>query len=321
MKKKFVVLGGGTGISNLLRGLKSYTEEITAIVAMMDDGGGSGMIRKQWGLLPPGDIRSCLVALANQSPTMDKVLQYRFQEGGLEGQNFGNLLIVVLNNIYGSFDRAIKEVSNVLNITGRVLPVTLDNVHLVAKFENGDKCIGESRIPVTCQKLHTSIEGMDMFPYIPKAFSECISAIEEADVIIIGPGSLYTSIIPNLMVKGISEGIKRSKGKVVMVCNCMTQPGETQDFTVTQHIEAVEKHSYPGVIDYCICNTTYPSKALLRRYQKDNGAKEVMLDKEEQKVLEERGIRFILGDFLEEDGKFIRHDAQKICKKIFSTFK
>ncbi|MDO5713004.1 MAG: uridine diphosphate-N-acetylglucosamine-binding protein YvcK [Tissierellia bacterium] len=321
MSKKIVVLGGGTGISNLLRGLKRYTEDLTAIVTMMDDGGGSGMIRKELGLLPPGDIRSCLVALANQSPTMDKVLQYRFTEGGLEGQNFGNLLIVVLNNIYGTFDRAIKEVSNVLNITGRVLPVTLDNVHLVAKFANGDKCIGESRIPITSQRLNTSIVGMDMFPEIPYAFSECISAIEEADIIIIGPGSLYTSIIPNLMVKGISDAISNSKGKVLMVCNCMTQPGETQGFTVTNHIEAIEQHSYTGIIDYCMCNTSKPAKDLLSRYEKDNGASEVLLEPKEQKILEQKGVQFILGDFIEEDSKYIRHDAMKVCEKIFSLFK
>lgn len=321
MGKKVAVLGGGTGISNLLRGMKNYTEDLTAIVAMTDDGGGSGMIRKELGLLPPGDVRSCLVALANQSPTMDKVLQYRFQEGALEGQNFGNLLIVVLNNIYGTFDVAIKEVSNVLNITGRVLPVTLENVHLVAEFANGDKCIGESRIPVAAQKLDTVITRMDMFPEIPPAFEECITAIEEAELIVLGPGSLYTSIVPNLLIGGISDAIKRSKGKVILVCNNMTEAGETMGFSVTRHIEVLEQHSYKGIVDYCICNTKRPPEKLLERYKEADGSEEVLLREGEAESLEKKGVKLLLGDFIADDPKYIRHDPFKVCDCIFSTFK
>lgn len=316
MGKKIVVIGGGTGISNLLRGLKRYTGEITAIVTMTDDGGGSGMIRKELGLLPPGDVRNCLAALANQSPVMEELLRYRFTEGALEGQNFGNLLIVALNNIYGSFERAIKEVSSVLNITGRVLPVTLEHAHLVAEFENGEKCIGESRIPIACEKLGTRIRRMDMFPEPPLGYEACYSAISAADVILLGPGSLFTSVIPNLLVRGISEAIYDSKAKVYLVVNSMNQRGETDGFTVGDHIRALEAHSFPGILTGCLVNTKTPPKELLEKYRRESGAFPVSFPPEEERALRDRGMELFLGDFLEEDSPFIRHDPEKVCKVL-----
>lgn len=213
MDKRISIIGGGTGISTILKGLKSYTTNINAIVTMSDDGGGSGLLRKDLKMLPPGDVRNCLLALSNATPSLEVLLKYRFKGGSLDGQNVGNIIIAALNDIYGSFDKALNEMSKAFNITGRVIPVTLEDTHLVGELSTGDKIVGESIIPKMAYKLGGKILKISMLPRIPKANKEAINAIENSDILIIGPGSLYTSVIPNLIIKGIICAIKKSKAK------------------------------------------------------------------------------------------------------------
>jgi len=234
---KVVIIGGGTGLSILLRGLKEYTSNITAIVTVADDGGGSGVLREDLGMLPPGDIRACILALANTEPTMEKLLQYRFDEGILKGQNFGNLFIAAMNEIYGSFEMAIKETSNVLAVTGKVLPMTLEDVTLYAELENGHTIKGESEIPLKNKELSSKINRIYMEPKASYPLVEAVDAIKDADLIVLGPGSLYTSVIPNLLVNNIVDTIYEAKGPKVYITNVMTQPGETDGYTVLDHVE------------------------------------------------------------------------------------
>ncbi|EFI41837.1 MULTISPECIES: gluconeogenesis factor YvcK family protein [Peptoniphilus] len=314
--KNVVVVGGGTGISALLRGIKKYTENLTAIVTMADDGGGSGRLRSELGILPPGDVRNCLSALANTEPVMEKLLQFRFDSGTLKGQNFGNILIAALCEIYGSFDTALMQIENVLSITGKVIPVTLENIHLVAEFYNGDKCIGESMIPSMSYKLDTGIKNMSMFPKIPQANPKATDAILDADVIIFGPGSLYTSIIPNLLVEDIVDSIKKSDAQKIYVSNIMTQKGETLGYTLADHIKAFEKYSYENILDACVVNNMQISEKLLKYYLIRDRAKEIKMLEEDKKFLNSKNIDIILGDFVEENSKYIRHSGIKIAEAL-----
>ncbi len=218
-------------------------------------------------MLPPGDIRACLLALANTEPTMEKLLQYRFEEGVLKGQNFGNLFIAAMNEIHGSFEMAIKETSNVLAVTGKVLPMTLDNVTLIAELENGGEIIkGESEIPLKTQELSSKIDRIYMEPVMTYPLVEAVEAIEEADLIVLGPGSLYTSIIPNLLVNNMVEKIHQSNATVIYISNVMTQPGgETDDYTVLDHVEAILKHSREDFIDYVIVNSEEIPRTYLKK--------------------------------------------------------
>ena len=222
---RIVAIGGGHGLSTMLRGLKRYSRDITAIVTMADDGGGSGMLRQDLGMLPPGDARDCVLALANTEPVMEQLMTYRFQEGSLEGQNFGNLLLAALNGICGSFAEAVRQMGQVLAITGRVLPVTEENIHLQAQFEDGSTVFGESAIFYHKKDTRKRIQRVVLTPEHPQAFPESLDAIARADLILIGPGSLYTSIIPNFLVSGITEAVAQSGAYKLMVMNLMTQEG------------------------------------------------------------------------------------------------
>lgn len=313
--KNIVVIGGGTGTSTILKGIKKYKSNITAIVSMADDGGGSGILRHDLGILPPGDLRNCMAALANTEGVMEKLLQYRFKSGGLKDQNFGNILIAALCDIYGGLDLALNEMENILSISGKVLPVTYENIHLVAEFENGDKCIGESIIPNMAYKLDTKIKKMGIFPDIPKANKDAVLAIKEADVIIFGPGSLYTSIIPNLLVDGIIDGLKASKAEKIYISNVMTELGETTDFKLRDHINAIYKHSYMGIIDSVVINTKKVSQAMLERYKNLSKSSQVEIDQDDYKFLEDNKIDIIEGDFIDECVS-VRHNGEKIAKEF-----
>ena len=263
---RIVAIGGGTGLSTLLRGLKLYTRHITAIVTVADDGGGSGVLRHDLGMLPPGDIRNCMEALANCEPMMSQLMHYRFTEGVLAGQSFGNLFLAALDGIMPSFDAAVESLSQVLAITGRVLPVTNENIQLKAVFENGTTVVGESQIAAMKHKQQCRISRVELVPEHPKALPAALSAIEQADMIILAPGSLYTSIIPNLLVDGIVEAIRRSTALKIYVCNVMTQPGETEGYTVSDHIHALFKHSCSDLFSVCLVNSQPIPSSVSQRY-------------------------------------------------------
>ncbi|MBN1681601.1 MAG: YvcK family protein [Anaerolineae bacterium] len=259
---KVVALGGGTGLPSVLRGLKAYTNHITAIVTVADDGGSSGRLRRELGVLPPGDLRSNIAALADDEDLMTQLFQYRFANGGLEGHSFGNLFLTALADITGSMDRAVIETGHVLAVQGRVLPSTLhDNVTLMAEVRiPGEtqlrRVSGESQIPESGGK----IERVFLQPDQVRAYPEAMRAILNADLIAIGPGSLFTSILPNLLVNGITEALRASHACKVYVCNVATQPGETDDFSVADHVFALENHIGRGVFDSVLGNNSFPSK-------------------------------------------------------------
>lgn len=312
---KIVVIGGGTGLSVMLRGLKEHTSNITAIVTVADDGGGSGVLREDLGMLPPGDIRSCILALANTEPSMEKILQYRFKEGSLKGQSFGNLFMAAMNEAYGNFETAIKEMSNVLAVTGKVLPMTLEDVTLYAKLENGDVVVGESNIPEKNKELNSKIENVFIKPKNPKPLAEAIDAIREADCILLGPGSLYTSVMPNLLVKDIVKEVESAKGLKIYASNVMTQPGETDNYSVLDHINAIHKVAKRSLIDYVIVNEECIDKDTLEKYYKD-GAKQLILTDKEEKILKEKNIKVIKDKLIDVKKNYIRHDAGRLSEIV-----
>ncbi len=313
---KLVVVGGGTGLSILLRGLKEMTSNITAIVTVADDGGSSGRLRTEFDVLPPGDIRNCLVALADAEPLMRDLFQFRFSEGeGLKGHNFGNLFITALSKITGDFEKAIKESSKVLAIRGQVVPSTLEKVMLVAKRADGTQTLGESEIP----KVLSPIKKVYLNPAGCRPTAEAIQATKEADVIVIGPGSLYTSIIPNLLVEGITDAILTSRAIKIYICNVMTQHGETDGYTAADHIEAIIRHSHHALIDYCIVNTAKVPEHLLVRYREE---KAYPVEPDVKKI-RNLGIAVVEGNIVNLEN-YVRHDPEKLTKiivNIISTLK
>lgn len=312
---EIVVIGGGTGLSVLLRGLKQFTPNITAIVTVADDGGGSGKLREDLGMLPPGDIRSCLLALANTEPTMEKVFQYRFDEGALKGQSFGNIFIAAMNEIYGSFELAIKEASNVLSITGKVYPMTLEDVRLHAELENGKIVYGESKIPIEALKENCKIKRIYMNPKISYPLAEAVESIKNSDLIVLGPGSLYTSVIPNLLVNNIVDTIYNARAPKVYVCNVMTQPGETDGFSVFDHVNGILNHSREKFLDYVIANTEEIPEEILEKYITD-GSGPVRLQAEDELNLAKKGIKLIKGRLIDVEKNYIRHDNIELSKLL-----
>lgn len=307
---KLVVVGGGTGLSVLLHGLKEMTSNITAIVTVADDGGSSGRLRTEFDVLPPGDIRNCLVALADAEPLMRDLFQFRFDEGeGLKGHNFGNLFITALSKITGDFEKAIKESSKVLAIRGQVVPSTLEKVMLVAKRADGTQTLGESKIP----KVLSPIKKVYLNPAGCRPTAEAVQAIKEADVITIGPGSLYTSIIPNLLVEGITDAILTSRAIKIYICNVMTQHGETDGYTVSDHIEAIIRHSHHALIDYCIVNTAKVPEHLLLKYKEE----EAYPVEPDLKKIRDLGIAVVEGDIVNLEN-YVRHDPEKLTKIIMN---
>lgn len=309
---KVVAIGGGTGLSTMLRGLKQYTSNLTALVTVADDGGGSGVLREDLGMLPPGDIRNCILALANTEPIMQQLLQYRFQDGMLKGQSFGNLFLAAMDGISDSFEEAVKKMSDVLAVTGKVLPITLDDVRLCAETDNGNTILGEFNIGHRDLTDDSNIERVYFNQKNVKPLDEAIEAIMEADIVALGPGSLYTSIIPNLLVDGVCEALQKTKAIIVYVCNVMTQPCETQGYTLSDHIKAIEKHTKKGIIDFCVVNTASIPEELKERYLLD-GAELVKVDYD---VVEKMGIELITGDFKAVNNNLVRHDSNKLAKKI-----
>jgi uncharacterized cofD-like protein len=312
---KIVVIGGGTGLSTMLRGLKVYTNNITAIVTVADDGGGSGVLREDLGILPPGDIRNCILSLADTEPLMEELLQYRFKDGRLKDQSFGNLFLAAMDGISNNFEEAIQKMSSVLAVTGRVIPVTLDNMILKAKLKNGKIIDGESNIPTGVIENNSAIEEVFIEPKDAKAIKEALIAIKEADAVILGPGSLYTSIIPNLLVKEIRDALDKTKALRIYVSNIMTQPGETDNYGVKDHIKAINKHAKCKVVDCVVVNIGKISGDLEEKYLKDH-SNIVSIDEE---AVTKIGIEVIKSDFVKIRKGYVRHDADKLAAILVET--
>ena len=315
---KVVAIGGGTGLSTMLRGLKNHTKNLTAIVTVADDGGSSGMLRQDLGMPPPGDIRHCMEALANAEPLMQQLLTYRFPQGSgnLTGQSFGNLILAALNGISGSFDEAVSKMSQVLAITGRVLPVTNADVVLEATFENGTKVQGESKISDFKKAQDCRIESVRLLPEHPQALPQAIEAIGQADLILLGPGSLYTSVIPNLLVDGISEAVCASKAIKIYICNIMTQDGETEGMTASDHVKALLRHSGPCLIDICLCNSAPVRPGLLERY-KEEDATPIVVDKE---AIEALGVELVTRPLASETLDYARHSFARLSAAVMDLY-
>jgi len=306
---KIVTIGGGTGLSVLLTGLKEYTANISAIVTVADDGGSSGRIRQEFDILPPGDIRNCLVALADAPTLMRDLFQFRFDTNSeLCGHSFGNLFITVMTRLTGDFEKAIKETSKVLALRGQVIPSTLNKVMLVAQHKDGSVTEGEDKIP----KAHLPINKVSLKPEASDATPDAIRAIKEARIIVLGPGSLYTSIIPNLLIGEIRDAVAASSAIKVYVCNVMTQPGETDGYSASDHIKVLVNHSNPRILDYCIVNTGEISQEILKRYAHDNS----YLVINDRKRIENMGYRVVEDDVGIVEDDVVRHDAAKLAKII-----
>jgi len=308
---RIVAVGGGTGLSVLLSGLKSYSSNISAIVTVADDGGSSGRLRQQFDVLPPGDIRNCLVALADAPALMRDLFQFRFDKNSeFSGHSFGNLFLTVMTRLTGDFEKAIKETSKVLALRGQVIPSTLGDVTLVAHYQDGSMVAGEEQIP----KAKKKISNVSLAPEQPLATPDAIKAIKEAQIIVLGPGSLYTSIIPNLLIKEITREISESEAIKVYVCNVMTQPGETDGYSVSDHIKALVSHSSGRILDYCVVNNGEVPEEVLKRYSGENS----LLVVNDRKNIENLGYRLVEEDFSMIQDGVIRHDAEKLARIILS---
>ncbi|SFS32355.1 gluconeogenesis factor YvcK family protein [Marininema halotolerans] len=305
---RLVVIGGGTGLSVLLRGLKRFPLDLTAIVTVADDGGSSGRLRSEMQMPPPGDVRNVLVALADVEPLLEKVLQYRFSNGdGLAGHNLGNLIIAALKDITGDFNHGIQELSRVLAIRGRVLPSTGQTITLKAEMSDGSLVEGESRIP----RVGCRIERVFIDPEDAKPVDEAMEAISEADGIVIGPGSLYTSLLPNLLVKGMADAIRASSAKKIYICNVMTQAGETDGYTASDHVEAIYRHVGSELFDVVIANDAIPPLAIQQRYAAE-GADPVLPDMDR---IRKHGCEVVSANLLE-TRDVLRHDASFLSRSI-----
>jgi len=314
--ENIVTIGGGTGTFTVLSALKSHPVNLTAIISMSDDGGSTGILRDQYGVLPPGDVRRALVALSESSEVMRDLFNYRFKEGGLNGHSFGNLFIAALEKVTGNFSSALQEASKILNIEGEVAPVTLDNVRLCARLKDGKIVRGETNIDIPREGNRSPIEEVWLEPEA-RINPSLRRILHNADLIVICPGDLYTSIIPNFLVKGVREEIKKSKAKKVFLCNLMTKRGETDRFTASDFLNTMEKYLGEGVIDYAVFNNKKPPERLARKYKKQ-GAEFVDISTLPKK---HNGIQYVFADLIDTD-KFVRHGpARKLAKVLLSLNK
>ncbi len=321
---KILALGGGTGLPIALEGLKTYSENLTAIVTVTDSGRSSGVIREQYGILPPGDVRNCLVALSGteeQEKDLYQLFQYRFNKGSLNGMSLGNLLMAALTDITGSFDQAIKKASKILTIKGRVLPSTLTSTHICAELKDGS--VVEEEFNVRAPRK-AAIERVFLKSNDVECPPDAISEIEKADIIVIGPGSLYTSVISNLLVGGIKDALQRTKAVKIYLCNIVTQPGQTDNYTASDHIKAIIKYLGEGILDYVLVNNNFPREEIIEKYRKE-GADIVALDED----LEKSNVAIEVTDLIEnieqkrvlwEKQDLIRHDPEKLADSICRVY-
>ena len=302
------VIGGGHGLSVLLRGIKASTSNVSAVVTVADDGGSSGRLREELGIIPPGDLRNCLVALADTEPLMEKLFQYRFEgESALAGHSFGNLFLAAMHEVTGDMETALLEASKVLAVKGRVFPASNAHVRLDALMEDGTVVEGESHIP----EAHKRIRRVRLFPEHVEAVASALEAIRTADAVILGPGSLYTSILPNLLVDGVAETLRKSRALKIYICNVMTQPGETDGYTASMHVKAILDHAGKGVVDYVLVNSSaIPEKMLAMSAEK--GSFPVEVDREE---LNRLGVGFVRADIMSSTDVG-HHDPKKLMEAV-----
>ena len=302
------VIGGGHGLSVLLRGIKELTSNVTAVVTVADDGGSSGRLREELGIIPPGDLRNCLVALADTEPLMEKLFQHRFAgESNLAGHSFGNLFLAAMAEVTGDMETALRESSKVLAVKGRVLPASKQSVRLDAILEDGTVVKGESHIP----EVEGRIRRVRLYPQDVAPVPSALEAIRTADAIILGPGSLYTSIMPNLLVNGVAEELRKSRALKIYICNVMTQPGETDGYTAAMHAEAIVRHAGRGAIDFMLVNNAPISDALREKYAAE-GIAPVVVDEAQINAL---GIGFVAADIINQSDA-VRHDPDKLSRNV-----
>jgi uncharacterized cofD-like protein len=305
---RVVAVGGGNGLAALLRGLKTHTSNLTAVVTMADDGGSSGALRRDMGMPPPGDLRNCLVALADDESMMSRLFQYRFpDDGGLQGHSFGNLFMAALAEVTGDFELAVQESTHVLKVRGRVLPSTLDDIVLHAELEGGRQVSGESTI-TAAERLPRHVW---VTPDAPRALPQALSALRRADVVVLGPGSLYTSIIPNLLVPEVRVAIEETRAWVLYVCTVMTQAGETDGYTAADHLDALHRHGLEGLVDVVLVNDTPVSPDLIASYAR-SGARPVVSDDER---LHAMGVKVVHAAVAAESN-VVRHDSVRLAESI-----
>lgn len=302
------VVGGGHGLSVLLRGIKEATSNVTAVVTVADDGGSSGRLREELGIIPPGDLRNCLCALAYTEPLMEKLFQHRFGgNSALTGHNFGNLFIAAMAEVTGDMETALMESSKVLAVKGKVLPASKEHVRLDAIMEDGTVVQGESHIPEVNKRIHR----VKLYPEKVEAVQSSMDALREAEIIILGPGSLYTSVMPNLLVDGIADVVCRSKAVKIYICNVMTQPGETDGYTASMHVKAILDHAGRNAIDFVLVNSTPVPKELEQKYA-ESGAYAVKVDEDE---LSKLGVGIIKADLITKTDA-LHHDPHKLCDSV-----
>lgn len=316
MNKNIVVIGGGTGQGNLLRGLKKYTESLTAIVTVADDGGGSGLIRAENRMLPPGDIRNCLISLSNMDPIMEKLMSHRFESGSLKNQSFGNLFLLALYEIFGDFEKSIEHISEMIGVSGTVTPSTQEQIRLVATLENDSVAVGESSIAPMCIMEKTSIKKLELLPSKPKASTKALERIANADIIVIGPGSLYTSIIANLLIPEIAEAIVNSKAKKLFIANIMSEEGETDNLTLYGHLSKILNHVPNLKIDYMLVNNQIIGEKNKERYLEEHKT-QIQLDDGQRAKIEALGVKLIEENIItvSELGQ-VMHDSEKVASLV-----
>lgn len=310
---RVVAVGGGNGLAALLRGMKSRTSNLTAVVTMADDGGSSGLLRRDIGMPPPGDLRNCLVALADDESLMSKLFQYRFpSDGGLHGHSFGNLFMAALAQVTGDFEEAVQESTRVLKVRGRVLPSTLDDVVLHAQLEGGLRVSGESTI-TAAERLPRRVW---LKPDTPRAYPAALAAIQQADLVVLGPGSLYTSVIPNLLIPEVRAAIQETRAFVVYVCNVMTEPGETDGYSAGDHLEALHRHGMGGSIDAIVVNDALVSGALIASYERQ-GSQPVWID---ERRIRSSGVKVVKAPLIAQNG-VLRHEPERLAQALLQLAK
>ena len=310
-KPKVAVIGGGTGMPVLLRGLKNMPIDLVAIVTVADDGGSTGRLRNEMAIPAPGDIRNVIAALSDAEPMLIELFQHRFQVGnGLSGHSLGNLLLAAMTSVTGDFYDGIKEISRVLNVKGTIYPISTENLSLHAKMEDGTVVSGESNIPLSNKK----IDHVFLSPQPVKPFNHAVQAIIDADLIVVGPGSLYTSIMPNLIVPSVQEALEKTTAKIVYVCNLMTQAGETTGYTASDHIEAINRHIGRGIVQSIIVHNEQIQEAIREKYAEEN-AEPVIYDTDRLLAL---GLEIIEGDIINKQHPALRHDNDKIAELLYS---